>query len=154
MESIPVSRLVQVGIRDFCEEEADYARQKSGQVSVFYDSQIKSSLFSGEPWIGIVSRIISQLPEKIWITFDIDALDPKLCPNTGTPVPGGLDFEQAVYLISQAVKSGRKIVGFDLNEVSPGEKAHDDEWDANVGARLLYKMTAWTLASQALRPYR
>lgn len=154
LENIPVSRLVQVGIRDFCEEEADYAREKSGQVSVFYDSQIKSSLFSGEPWIGIVARIISQLPEKIWITFDIDALDPKLCPNTGTPVPGGLDFEQAVYLISQAVKSGRKIVGFDLNEVSPGGNARNGEWDANVGARLLYKMTAWTLASQGLRPYR
>ncbi len=154
LETIPVSRLVQVGIRDFCEEEADYARKKSAQVSVFYDSQIKAALFSGEPWIGIVSRIISQLPEKIWITFDIDGLDPRLCPNTGTPVPGGLDFDQAVYLIAQTVKSGRKIVGFDLNEVSPGSNSKNGEWDANVGARLLYKMTAWTLASLGLREIR
>ena len=154
LETIPVSRLVQVGIRDFCEEEADYARKKSAQVSVFYDAQIKASLFSGEPWMGIASRIISQLPEKIWITFDIDGLDPRFCPHTGTPVPGGLDFDQAVYLIAQAVKSGRKIVGFDLNEVSPGLNSKNGEWDANVGARLLYKMTAWTLASLGLRQYR
>ncbi len=153
LENIPVSRLVQVGIRDFCEEEFEYARKKSSQVSVFYDAQIKASLFSGEPWMGIASRIISQLPEKIWITFDIDALDPRFCPNTGTPVPGGLDLDQAVYLISLAVKNGRKIVGFDLNEVSPGAHSQNGEWDANVGARLLYKMTAWTLASLGLRPY-
>jgi agmatinase len=47
-------------------------------------------------------------------------------------------------LIGQVARSGRKIIGFDLNEVSPGP----DEWDANVGARLLYKLAAWTLASQ------
>jgi agmatinase len=63
-------------------------------------------------------------------------LDPKLCPNTGTPVPGGFEFEEAAHLIQTVVESGRKIIGFDLNEVSP----RDDEWDANVGARMLYRM--------------
>lgn len=155
IENMPsISRVVQVGIRDYCEEESDYARSKSDLVSVFYDSEIKSALFSGEPWIGIIARMISLLPEKVWMTFDIDALDPRLCPHTGTPVPGGLDFDQAIFLIAHLAKSGRKIVGFDLNEVSPGAKAAGDEWDANVGARLLYKMSAWTLASQGLVPIR
>jgi len=71
------------------------------------------------------------------VSFDIDGLDPKLCPNTGTPVAGGFEFEQAAYLIEAVVKSGRKIIGMDLNEVAPGENG---EWDANVGARMLLRM--------------
>ena len=80
------------------------------------------------------------------LSFDIDGLDPKLCPNTGTPVPGGLEFEQAVYLISQVAASGKKIIGFDLNEVAPGK----DEWNGNVGARLLYKMCNFTAVSNGI----
>ena len=55
--------------------------------------------------------------DSIYITVDIDGLDPKLCPNTGTPVPGGLEFEEAVHLIRKVVDSGRTIIGFDLVEV-------------------------------------
>jgi agmatinase len=61
-----------------------------------------------------------------------------LCPHTGTPVAGGLEFEQAGYLFTELVKSGKQIIGFDLNEVAPGPDG--DEWDANVGARMLYRM--------------
>ena len=89
-------------------------------------------------------EIIDTLPHYVYVSFDIDGLDPKLCPNTGTPVPGGLDFGEVVNLIKALVKSGRRIAGFDLCEVSPGET----EWDANVGARILYKLCCWTAASQ------
>jgi agmatinase len=75
----------------------------------------------------------------VYVSFDIDGLNPSLCPNTGTPVAGGLEFAQAVYLLRTVVKSGRTIIGFDLNEVAPGE----DEWDANVGARLLFKLAVF-----------
>ena len=78
----------------------------------------------------------------------IDGLDPRFCPHTGTPVPGGLEFEQAVHLVREVVRSGRRIIGFDLCEVAPGPDG--DEWDANVGMRLLYRMACWTLASQGL----
>jgi agmatinase len=60
-------------------------------------------------------------------------------------VPGGLEYEQAIYLIEQVVESGRKIISFDINEVAPGK----DEWDANVGARLLYKISNLAALSQA-----
>jgi agmatinase len=83
------------------------------------------------------------LPEKIYLSIDIDGLDPKLCPNTGTPVPGGFEFEQVVYLVKAVVQAGKKIIGFDINEVAPG----NDEWDANVGARLLYKVGNLCLVS-------
>ncbi len=131
-----ITKLVQVGIRDYCKEEADFIEHSDGRVVTFFDQDLKASHYSGKDWNQQCEEIIAELPEKVYISFDIDGLDPKLCPNTGTPVPGGFDLDQVNYLIKQVVKSGRKIVGADLNEVSPAA----DEWDANVGARALYHL--------------
>lgn len=139
-----VKKLVQVGIRDLAQSEAEMVSQSNGRITTFYDSHLKEYLYSGEPWKKQCRKIIAQLPPKVYISFDIDGLDPKLCPGTGTPVPGGLDFEEAVYLVKALVKSGREIIGFDLCEVAPGES----EWNGNVGARLLYKLCNWTAISQ------
>jgi agmatinase len=84
------------------------------------------------------------LPQHIYLSFDIDALDPKLCPNTGTPVAGGFETEQILFLIEKIVLSGKTIIAFDINEVSPG----NDEWDANVAARLLYRIANLVALSQ------
>jgi agmatinase len=149
MDRIPrAKKLVQVGIRDFCEEEWDYIRSSQGRVETYFDLNLQKRKAGGEAWTKIIAEIVSKLPQQVWITFDIDGLDPRFCPNTGTPVPGGLDYAEAVMLIGEVARSGRTIVGFDLNEVSPGK---DSEWDANVGARLLYKLAAWTLASRKIR---
>ncbi|OKL41344.1 agmatinase family protein [Pontibacter flavimaris] len=139
-----VKKLVQVGIRDICQAEAELAEQSNGRVTIFYDATLKENLYAGDSWKKECKKIIAQLPQKVYISFDIDGLDPKLCPATGTPVPGGLEFEQAVYLIKQLVKSGREIIGFDLCEVAPGES----EWNGNVGARLLMKLVNWMAVSQ------
>jgi agmatinase len=141
-----VKKLVQVGIRDWCEAENDIINNSKGRVKTFFDYVMKRKMFEGESWKEICSEIISNLPQNIYISFDIDGLDPKLCPNTGTPVPGGLEFEQAVYLINQVAANGKKIIGFDLNEVAPGK----DEWNGNVGARLLYKMCNLTAVSNGI----
>jgi agmatinase len=130
-------KIVQVGIRDYSEGEAEIIAESKGRIKTFFDRDIKHSQYNGESWMSVCKRIINELPEKVYLTFDIDGLDPKLCPNTGTPVAGGFEFEQVLFLIEQIVESGRKIIGFDLNEVAPGE----DEWDANVGARLLYRIS-------------
>lgn len=132
-----VKKLVQVGIRDFCQEELDVIHASEGRVKTFFDADLKRALYEGDTWKSCCERIISQLPPLVYVSFDIDGLDPKLCPNTGTPVAGGLEYEQAVYLLHRVVRSGRRIIGFDLNEVVPGET----EWDANVGARILYKLS-------------
>ena len=147
IEKIPeVKKLVQVGIRDFCEEEFSFIQSHPGKIHTFFDLHTAKQKAKGTTWSELCEAMVKPLPEKVWISFDIDGLDPRFCPNTGTPVPGGLDYQEAVILIGAVVRSGRKIVGFDLNEVSPGK----DEWDANVGARLLYKLSAWTLASQGI----
>jgi agmatinase len=154
LEKIPqVEKLVQVGIRDFCEQELDYCKAQGERVKIFFDADLSRMKYEGKSWKNISEAVVKELPEKVWISFDIDGLDPRFCPNTGTPVPGGMDFNEANYIIQTLVTSGRTIVGFDLNEVAPDETA-DNEWDANVGARLLYKLTAWTLASQGKRQRR
>ncbi|MFC6999772.1 agmatinase family protein [Rufibacter roseus] len=139
-----VKKLVQVGIRDLCQAEAELVDQSNGRVTTFYDSKIKAAMYEGTSWRKQCKKIIAQLPQKVYISFDIDGLDPKLCPATGTPVPGGFEFEEAVYLIKALVKSGREIIGFDLCEVAPGES----DWNGNVGARLLFKLCNWMAVSQ------
>jgi agmatinase len=146
VERVPtMTRLVQVGIRDFCQEEHDLARSMPDRITVHYDRWLAEARAAGTPWSDQVKAIVGALPEHVYLSFDIDGLDPKLCPNTGTPVPGGLQFDDAAQLVREVVVSGRRIVGFDLVEVAPGA---EDEWDANVAMRLLYRMAAWTLASQ------
>ena len=137
LEIKQVEKVVQVGIRDYSKSEAKIIEEADGRIVTFFDRDIKHKQYGGETWKTICNNIIDELPFHVYLTFDIDGLDPKLCPHTGTPVAGGLEFEQVIYLIQQVVESGRKIIGFDLNEVAPGE----DEWDANVGARLLFKIS-------------
>ena len=139
-----VGRLVQVGIRDYCEEEVNVIQRAMGRVVTFFDEDLKAKMYNGKSWDMVCDEIVAQLPKNVYISFDIDGLDPKLCPSTGTPVPGGLEFHQAMHLIKKVVLADRKIIGFDLCEVSPG---HDD-WDANVGARVLYQLCNLCAVSQ------
>src|SRR5688572_30795986 len=91
-----VARLVQVGIRDYCDEELEVVRRAMGRVVTWFDEDIKSQIYEGKTWATICERIVADLPEHVYVSFDIDGLDPRYCPNTGTPVPGGLDFEMAI----------------------------------------------------------
>jgi len=153
LEEVPeITKLTQVAIRDFCEQEWDYCASQGSRVEIFFDAKMSEMKQSGQSWKSIAEKIVSTLPDQVWISFDIDGLDPRFCPHTGTPVPGGIDFSEAIAVIERLARSGKKILGFDLNEVAPGPDG--DEWDANVGARLLYKLTGFTLVSQGLRKFR
>jgi len=143
-----VSRLVQVGIRDLCEEEHDRIAASRGKIRTFYDVDIAASRRRGA-FDDAIARAVAELPDEVYVSFDIDGLDPVLCPNTGTPVPGGLSFHEASALLRAVVEAKKRIVGFDLNEVAPARDGVD-EWDGNVGARVLYKLIGWTLRSQGI----
>lgn len=130
-----IEKVIQVGIRDFSEGELE-AVQSSNKVKVFTDTDLKVKQFEGMSWKTQCDEIIALLPENVAVSFDIDALQRWYCPNTGTPVPGGLSFEQATYLLSKLANTNKNIIGIDLVEVAPGE----DDWDGNVGARLLYHL--------------
>lgn len=137
LEQIPeVTQLTQVGIRDACLEELNYIQAHSDKITQYGMSYIREQAYKGlESYHNICQKIAQSLPQKVYISFDIDGLNPALCPNTGTPVPGGLEFMEATHLLHEILNSGRTIIGFDLSEVGSAS-----EWDGNVGARILYKL--------------
>jgi agmatinase len=144
LKEVPqLQKLVQVGIRDYSEGEHEFIKQNSDRVKTYFDADIRARQYEGETFRQVVDEIVSQLPQKVYISFDIDGLDPKLCPNTGTPVQGGFETEQVFYIFKKIQQSGRQIIGFDLSEVSTSE----NYWDANVGARVLFKLCNLLVAS-------
>ncbi len=145
-----VQKLVQVGIRDYCPEELALINS-SHKVHTFFDAALNEEQFNGATWHQQCLNIINLLPENVYISFDIDGLEPALCPDTGTPVPGGLTYNQAMYLIKLVALSGRKIVGFDLCEVATGPNNY--ELNAIIGARVLYQLSCWSAVSQGILTY-
>ncbi|MFM2414857.1 MAG: hypothetical protein RI911_550 [Candidatus Parcubacteria bacterium] len=143
-----VEKLVQVGIRDYSPGERELIEKSSERIKTFFDADLAEARFSGVTWSEKVKEIVESLPQEVYISFDIDGLMPSLCPGTGTPVPGGLEFEQAVYLIKAVACSGKKIIGFDINEVAP--QRDDKEWNANVGMRILWNLVQWSAYSQKI----
>jgi agmatinase len=144
-----VAKLVQVGVRDYAIAEKAVIDSSGGKIQTYFDADLQNQKFAGISWKSIVEDIVASLPDKVYLSFDIDGLDPALCPGTGTPVPGGLSFQEAIYLIEKVATSGRTIIGFDLNEVSPRE---NNEWDANVGMRVLWNLSNWAAKSNNLHP--
>ena len=134
-----VGKVVQVGIRDFSEGELEFARSQGDRVVTHFDDAWGEEMLRGRPFSELARLAVEVLPRTVYLSFDIDALDPSLCPSTGTPVPGGLSFNQAVVLLDTLKQSGRRVVGFDLVEVAPGPKG-GPEIDSITGARVLYKL--------------
>jgi agmatinase len=121
--------LFQIGCRAYCEEEALYRKQKRIQ---FLDAEPLALK-------GLPRRVLpAGFPKTIYITFDVDALDPAVMPGTGTPVPGGLFWYEALRLL-RAVSSGRTIAGFDVVELAPQAGSPISAFTA---ARLVYALVA------------
>ncbi len=103
--------LAQIGNRIFCREELEARKEHN---VICWDA----------PYLhrnGIPDSILPEnFPKKIFITFDVDGLDPSIMPETGTPVPGGLDWYQALDLAAK-VMAGRTLLGFDIVELAPRE---------------------------------
>lgn len=145
-----VSKIVQVGVRDLGRAEKQLIEDSDGRIVTYFDSEMAQDKLRGVTFEEIADEIVSELPQTVYLSWDIDGLDPTLCPGTGTPVPGGLSWHEAIALLRALVRSRRRIVGFDLCEVVEGPT----EWDANVGARLLYKMIGFALLSQRKPEHR
>ncbi|MFZ2493193.1 MAG: agmatinase family protein [Thermoanaerobaculia bacterium] len=145
MTRIPeVGKLVQVGVRDLGQAESAMIHDSDGRIVTFFDADLACRKEEGVAFADLADDIVAALPHDVYLSWDIDGLDPTLCPGTGTPVPGGLSWNEAIGLLRAIKRSGKRVVGLDLCEVSPGPT----EWDANVGARLLYKMIGFALLTQ------
>ncbi|MFK7858811.1 MAG: arginase family protein [Granulosicoccus sp.] len=133
METLHPPCLTQVGIRGICSVERAY-HASNDRITMFTDHDIQMKLAEGQTWMSICDAIINSLPNEVYLTLDIDGLDPSYCPHTGTPVPGGMTFVQVLLLLHRIIASGRTIRGFDLVEV--GGHAQD----ALIAAHLLYPL--------------
>lgn len=100
-----VPSVVQIGIRSMCSEEAEYIEKK----------KIKNIFFA--PNLPM-EKILSSLKKNVYLTFDIDALDPSIMPATGTPEPGGLGWYETLEFL-EAVAKTKNIIGADLVELAP-----------------------------------
>jgi len=143
MTKLPIAKLVQIGVRDLGTAENAMIESSKGRIVTFFDSDVAARKEKGDSYADIADDIVAQLPHDVYLSWDIDGLDPTLCPSTGTPVPGGLSWNEAIGLLRALIRARKRIVGLDLCEVGASE------WDANVGARLLYKMIGFALLTQA-----
>lgn len=146
-----VERLVSVGIRDWSPAEGDLVETSAPNIAWLRDDEIARRTLSGEPWAGLCEEVIALLPDRVHVSFDIDGLEPGLCPNTGTPVAGGLTYGQAAVLLETLAASGKTVVGFDLVEVAapPGaDLAAERTLDGVVGARVLQKLVGCAVRSR------
>jgi agmatinase len=135
------TKLVQVGIRDFCNQEWQLIQENPDRIKAFTSRKLHKSLFEGKSWLNLVDEVINELPDKVYISLDVDGLELALCPSTGTPVPGGFSFNQVIFLAERLVETGRTIIGFDLVETGP------QQLDGIVSCRLLYRLIALMLRS-------
>jgi len=133
-----LTQLTQVAIRDWCPAEEELTKSISDRIKVFYDQELSEAKFGGQAFAKTIEPIIATLPDRVWISLDIDGLDPSYCANTGTPVAGGLSFAETLYLCKSVIESGRTIIGLDLVEVAPAPF----EYEGSVAARLMYEIAA------------
>ena len=127
--------LFQLGVRALCREEVE-ARKQYNVGYCDADRLVRQQLSS--------VKLPDDFPELVYVSFDLDGLDPSVLPATGTPVPGGLEFYQALDLISSAC-SGRKIVGFDIVELAPSPAHPASDFAA---ALVTYHLIALALAQR------
>ncbi|MFP4288780.1 MAG: agmatinase family protein [Bacteroidales bacterium] len=139
-----ISKLVPVGLRDISPAEYQVIQENKEKIVPFFARDIHRQIFQGETWQSICENIIQPLPQNVYISFDVDGLNPSEALSTGTPVPGGLSFDKVLYLFEMLVLSGRRIIAFDLVETG----AH--KADGIVSCRLLYKTIALMLKSNKL----
>jgi len=127
---------VQVGIRNMSEEGYKFA-EKTGQLK-----KIHFAKTANREWGMKIGKIIKQLSDQVYITIDVDGLDPGIVPTTGTPEPGGLGWWEVLDLL-KAVAKQKRVVGFDLVELSPVKGLHAADFAC---AKLIYKFISYIVA--------
>ena len=122
-----------VGVRSLSEQEAEYLERH--RLPIWSVRQLRALQGRWDP-------ILDALTDEVFVTFDLDGLDPSVLPATGTPEPGGLDWYEAVDLL-RAVSDRSRIVGFDVVELAPlpGHVASDF-----LAARLVYRLAGLALS--------
>ena len=131
-EANSTTNLVQVGIRSM--DISEKRNMNLDKVFFAHDMAVN------EDWR---EDVIDQLTENVFITFDLDALDPSIMPSTGTPEPGGLFYYETLEFLKQVFEQ-KNVVGFDMVELCPNANEKSSDF---LAAKLFYKMLSYKFAS-------
>ncbi|WP_397446638.1 agmatinase [Polaribacter sp. R77954] len=131
-EANSTTNLVQVGIRSM--DISEKRNMNLDKVFFAHDMAVN------EDWM---EDVIDQLTENVFITFDLDALDPSIMPSTGTPEPGGLFYYETLEFLKQVFEH-KNVVGFDMVELCPNEMDKSSDF---LAAKMFYKMLSYKFAS-------
>ncbi len=124
--------ITQVGIRSYCQEELAYVKEKG--FDPFYQRLI-------EHWADWPEEVVQRLSQEVYVTIDLDGLDPSIVPSVGTPEPGGLGWREALRLLRRVAEK-RRLVGFDITELTPDPNNIAPDY---LAARLAYKTLGYAL---------
>lgn len=125
------ANLVQVGIRSMDQSELEHLNWEK----CFFAEE----MYGTHDWM---ESSINQMTDKVYITFDLDALDPSIMPATGTPEPGGLKWNTTIQYLRK-VFNQKEVLGFDIVELAPIEGLHAPNF---LAAKLYYKMLSYKFA--------
>ncbi len=124
--------LIEIGVRSISKEEFEFA--KSNKIKIYFKQDMEK--------IGLentMKEIVKEIKgKKVYLTIDIDCLDPSIGPGTGSPEPNGLTWNEILFILKEITKNS-KVVGFDLVEVSPLPENKITEF---LAAKLIYKLIA------------
>jgi agmatinase len=130
IDAFPPSQIVQVGVRAQCVEE--YALIRERGITTFFAHELHNGMH-GNVW---QRAVLNALADEVYITFDVDYFDPSIMPATGTPEPGGFQWDETIALL-KLIGRKRRIVGFDIVELAPRA---DLPFPSFLAAKLAYKM--------------
>ncbi len=144
LEVPEVEQLVQVGIRNVSNDpldgnEFDFIRNNKEKITIWYAKDMREWNYDA---------ILDKLGEFVYITFDVDALDPSIMPATGTPEPGGMDWQTSIGILKK-VCANRTIIGFDVVELAPIAGFHAPNF---LVAKLVYKIIGFVAQKEKLLP--
>jgi len=137
----PMDHVVQVGIRAQSIDEWRFAKQN--KVQTFYASAIRRKEH-GKKWQKAIAEALPT--EDVYVTFDVDYFDPSIMPTTGTPEPDGFFWDETMEIFRRLAKAGKRIVGFDVVELSPEKSQQHATY---LTAKLVYRLLNFALARKS-----
>lgn len=138
-EETGVEQVLQLGIRSVCTEEVQFARAHPEQVRVWYSEEVHAGGWQEE----LIARVQGR---RIYLTMDVDGLDPAIVPATGTPEPDGLTWPETLAIV-RTIAQVATIVGIDCVELAPAPGQHAADFAV---AKLLYKTISYALEYKPL----
>jgi agmatinase len=132
-----VSQVLQLGIRSVCTEEVEFTRENPERVRIWYAEDVHDTDWRAELYERVHGR-------RVYLTIDVDGLDPAIVPATGTPEPDGLTWRETLEIV-RTVAEHATIIGVDCVELAPQPGLHGADFAV---AKLVYKVMSYAMEEQ------